>query len=168
MRRVVVDTNVLMAAEQGMCDDIETPAGQRCQAECGRRLLRIQREGAFVCVDDAYGILGEYRRRLLENRSRRGLGSEFCIWVMSGPGSRRTEWIRITPTDPARGFEELPVNRLDPSDRKFLAVARKAGATILNATDSDWDEQRHLLRRLGVPLEQLCPQHRKKSGARFG
>ena len=43
-----------------------------------------------------------------------------------------------------RGFEELPVNRLDRADRKFLATAVVGNAPILNATDSDWDEQKEL------------------------
>ncbi len=83
---------------------------------------------------------------------------------MGGSHTAATEWVRITPSDESRGFAELPKNELDPSDRKFLAVAVKAGAAILNATDSDWDEQSALLERLGVPLEQLCPQHQSKVG----
>lgn len=164
MTRVVVDTNVLMAAEQTICADLDTPADLKCQERCSQRLLQLQRAGVTVCVDHAYGIFGEYRRRLLANRSCRGVGSEFCISVMSGSRSCRTEWVSITLSDEARGFEELPPNRLDPSDRKLLAVAVKAGATIINATDSDWDEQSALLERLGVPLEQLCPQHQSKVG----
>ena len=44
----------------------------------------------------------------------------------------------MTPTeDDRRGFEELPENTFDPSDRKFLAVAIVANAVVLNATDTD-------------------------------
>ncbi len=81
---------------------------------------------------------------------------------MSGPHTAEVEWVRITPSDESRGFRELPPNTLHWKDRKFLAVAKKAGASILNATDSDWHEQRQLLERLGVPLEQLCPQQKTK------
>ena len=83
---------------------------------------------------------------------------------MSGSHTAATEWVRITPSDESRGFAELPSNEIDPSDRKFLAVAVKAGAVILNATDSDWDEHHALLDQLRVPLEQLCPQHQSKVG----
>ena len=66
-------------------------------------------------------------------------------------------------TDARRGFEELPENTFDPSDRKFLAVAVVARAVVLNATDSDWDEQTALLDRLRVQVRQLCPQHASKA-----
>ena len=64
-----------------------------------------------------------------------------------------------------RGFEELPENTFDPSDRKFLAVALVAGAVVLNATDSDWSEQRKLLNELRVQVHQLCPQYASKAAA---
>ena len=63
------------------------------------------------------------------------------------------------------GFEELPPNRLDPSDRKFLATAVVGEARILNAVDSDWAEQRTLTDDLGVDVVQLCPKHATRAGA---
>ena len=74
--------------------------------------------------------------------------------------------VRIVPVteseDDRRGFEELPENTFDPSDRKFLAVAKCAQAVILNATDSDWGEHAALMNKLNVKVEQLCPQHASK------
>ena len=56
-----------------------------------------------------------------------------------GYDKSRVRRVSITPSsDDRRGFEELPENDLDKSDRKFLATALVAGAAILNATDSDW------------------------------
>ena len=73
----------------------------------------------------------------------------------------------MTPTgDPARGFEELPQNTFDPSDRKFLAVAVAADAVVLNATDSDWGEQGALMGELGVEVRELCPQHASRPVSR--
>ena len=69
----------------------------------------------------------------------------------------------VTPSmddpDDLKGFEELPENQLDRSDRKFLAVAVVAEGVILNALDGDWNEQQDLTDRLGVEVRQLCPQH---------
>ena len=66
----------------------------------------------------------------------------------------------INPTsDDNQGFLELPINALDRSDRKFLAVAVISGATIANALDTDWLEQEPLLHGLGISVRQLCPQH---------
>lgn len=66
-------------------------------------------------------------------------------------------------SDDRRGFDELPENTLDRSARKFLAVAVAADAVLLNATDSDWGEQATLIRKLGVTVDQLCPQHAFKA-----
>ena len=66
----------------------------------------------------------------------------------------------VTPIDDdRRGYEELPENKFDRSDRKFLAVAVVANAVVLNAVDSDWHEQADLMDELEVEVEQLCPQH---------
>jgi hypothetical protein len=68
--------------------------------------------------------------------------------------------VDVTPiADDSRGFDELPQNFLDASDRKFLAVAVVSGSTIVNALDTDWHQQRKLLEELNVALKQLCPQH---------
>jgi predicted nucleic acid-binding protein len=54
------------------------------------------------------------------------------------------------------------VKNIDSSDRKFLATAVKAKATIVNATDSDWAEQKTLLETLQIEIKQLCPEHSYK------
>jgi hypothetical protein len=61
--------------------------------------------------------------------------------------------------DDSRGFDELPINKLDRSDRKFLATAVVAQAIIVNATDSDWAGQNELLKTVNIELKQLCPEH---------
>ena len=72
---------------------------------------------------------------------------------------KRVSRVRITPSDTNQGFMELPPNHLDLDDRKFLAVAVVARAPILNATDSDWNENAGLLDSLGVTVVQLCPDY---------
>ena len=71
--------------------------------------------------------------------------------------------VSLTRSDDCRGFAELPKNSFDPDDRKFLAAALVANAVIMNATDSDWHEQRAFLERLDLAVEQLCRQHASKS-----
>ena len=68
--------------------------------------------------------------------------------------------------DAGRGFKELPPNAFDRSDRKFLAVAVVANATVVNVTDSDWNESAALVSGLGVEVRQLCPQHATKQAQR--
>ena len=74
--------------------------------------------------------------------------------------SKHVEKVSITVSDDTeREFDELPANTLDQSDQKFLAVAVVSKAPILNATDSDWHEERALVLGLEVVVNQLCPQH---------
>ena len=113
-----------------------------------------------VAVDDRNLILDEYRNHLNFAGSP-GVGDMFFKHVFDHQyqGSR-VRRVPVTPAeDDGRGFEELPENRFDPSDRKFLAVAVAARAVVLNAVDSDWGEQQALMDELGVEVNELCPQH---------
>ncbi len=94
-----------------------------------------------------------------------GAGDKFFKHVFDNSYKpARVRRVRITPTDDdGRGFEELPVNSLDRADRKFLATAVVGNAPILNATDSDWNEQKELTTKVGVEVRQLCPQHASKA-----
>ena len=156
MRPNVVDTNVAIAA-----NGRHTHADLACQRACIRELLEVCR-GKVVAIDDSGLIFDEYKHHL-RFAGAPGVGDIFFKhlhdhqWVPT-----RVNRVSITPSDDTRGFEELPVNDLDKSDRKFLAVARKAEAAILNATDSDWNEHEELTRRLGVTVHQICPQHATK------
>ena len=60
-----------------------------------------------------------------------------------------------------RGFSDLPPNQLDPSDWKFLAVAKAGAGQIVNATDSDWLEQDEFIASLNVVVRELCPENNK-------
>ena len=120
-------------------------------------------EQGTVAIDDNDAILKEY----INNFSRSGgrsVGDQFFIHVINKQyDETRVQRVAVTPIDDERrSFEELPENTFDRSDRKFLAVAVSAEAVVLNATDSDWGEQRELMDGLGVKVEQLCPQHASK------
>ena len=93
-----------------------------------------------------------------------GAGDVFFIHLFNSQGdSNHIKKVKIHKSDDDEiGFTELPKNKLDPSDRKFLAVAVKSKAVIVNATDSDWDEQKSLMKNLGVEVCQLCPKYAKK------
>jgi hypothetical protein len=44
----------------------------------------------------------------------------------------------------------------DPSDRKFAALAKQEGATVANATDSDWLHHRTTLKDAGINIHFVC------------
>ena len=152
----VVDTNVAIAA-----NGRGTHADTSCRLTCVRKLSSlVTRVTETVAIDDGNLILDEYRKHLNFSGSP-GVGDVFFKHVFDHQyQGRRVRIIRVTPTgDDRRGFEELPENTFDRSDRKFLAVAVAADAVVLNATDSDWGEQQALMDGLGVKVDELCPQH---------
>lgn len=155
---VVVDTNVGIAANGGY----QTHADIQCQLSCVDRLERIVRKG-IVAVDDKGLIFEEYRSHFSFSGAP-GVGDKFFKHVSDHQHQEgRVRQVTVTPSeDDRRGFEELPRNAFDPSDRKFLAVAIAAKAVVLNATDSDWSEHQGLTNQLGVEVDQLCPQHASK------
>lgn len=158
MTAFVVDTNVAIVANGGDT----THADLACQLSCTERLVSLVDQGT-VAIDDTGLILEEYRGHLSFS-GQPGVGDAFFKHVFDFQ-YRGVKVLRVpvTPSDnEQRGFEELPRNSFDPSDRKFLAVAVVAEAVVLNATDSDWEEQKPLMDRLGVEVDQLCPQYAQK------
>ena len=161
MSTFVVDTNVAIAA-----NGRKTHADLQCQSACVARLRSLV-AGEVVAIDDQGLILAEYAARL-NFSGMPGMGDRFFKYVFNFQyGQDRVRRVTVTPSkDDRRSFEELPANTFDPSDRKFLAVAVESGAVVLNALDSDWNEQSALMTRLGVEVAELCPQHAAGIGPR--
>ena len=149
----VVDTNVAVAANGRM-----THANVECQLRCVETLQLIRQE--IVAIDSNGLIVKEYRKRL-SFAGAPGVGDAFSKYVFDNQyRDDKIQRVAVTPSNnDQRGFEELPVNTFDRSDRKFLAVAVVADAVVLNATDSDWSEHEALMGELGVDVEELCPHH---------
>ena len=155
----VVDTNVAVVANRR-----HTHADAKCQLACIEELERVVRQGV-VAVDENGVILDEYRG-YLSHSGQPGVGDAFFKHIYDHQyRNRRVRRVPVTPSDDDRkGFEELPENSFDRSDRVFLAVAVVGKAIVLNATDSDWSEHDELIDSLGVTVEQLCPHHIRKGG----
>lgn len=162
MKSCVVDTNVAIAANQWDKSEGDTHADPECQQACVKALNDVCCDQVIV-LDDGDRIFEEYRG-YLNLAGSPGAGDKFFKHIFDHQwGGERVRRVPITPcSDHRRGFEELPVNDLDPSDRKFLATAVVGEADILNATDSDWGQQEELTKGLGVDVRQICPQHASK------
>ncbi len=157
----VVDTNVAVVA-----NGRETDADVACRLSCVETLRTLVAE-EVVAIDDRCLILQEYMRRLNVS-GRPGVGDAFFkhVWDRQCQ-DEHVQRVVVTPCDDdRRGFEELPDNTFDRSDRKFLAVALVARVHVVNATDSDWQEHQALMDQLGVEVRQLCPQYRRAGGHR--
>ncbi len=149
----VVDTNVAIAA-----NGKDTHADIECQLRCVET-LQLLKQG-IVVIDNGGLIITEYRKRL-NFAGAPGVGDAFSKYVFDNQyRGDKIQRVGVIPSNnDQRGFEELPQNTFDRSDRKFLAVAVAADAVVLNATDNDWREHEALMERLGVIVEELCPQH---------
>ncbi len=156
--RSVVDTNVAVVAE-GKGEDVSG----WCREACEEALKALVEEGVIV-VDEGGKIVEEYEKQL--GHAPGGVGARFFkhVWTEQW-GGEKVRQVSITEAGDERGFEELPPNGLDRSDRKFLATAVVGEARILNATDSDWAEQRELTDGLDVDVVQLCPKYATRAGA---
>ncbi len=156
---VVVDCNVPVVA-----NGKGTHVSWDCQTSCITELKRIVHEDRVV-LDEGGLIFKEYQGRL-NFSGQPGIGHMFFKHLFDHQYNydrKRVSRVKITPSDADRGFMELLPNGLDPADRKFLAVAVVAQAPILNATDSDWNENAGLLDNLGVTVVQLCPEYADKA-----
>ena len=157
---VVVDTNVAMAA-----NGRNTHASLSCQYECAVFLEVLVSPGkrTHIILDEQGLIFAEYRSRL-GYKGEPGVGDMFFKYLHDHMYlDKKIKLVPITPIDDEkRGFNELPPNSVDKSDRKFLAVATVATAEIVNAVDTDWHKQIKFIASLGVTVRQLCPEHTHK------
>ncbi|HEY9101136.1 hypothetical protein [Chitinimonas sp.] len=155
--KLAIDTNVPIAA-----NGRNTHAEPGCQIRCIELLEQIAtgKLDAVVVLDEGGQLMDEYSP-YLNFRGQPGVGDLFFKFLHDHMyGGKRVELVQITPIqDEDRGFEELPANEMDPSDRKLLAIAVTADADVVNALDTDWFEQNELLAQLNVAVKQLCPEH---------
>ncbi len=155
---VVIDTNVPVVA-----NGQHHPAGDDCVWACTEALTLARNDA--VLIDDGGRILREYRNNLNAG-GQPGVGDAFFKWIWDNQcNAERVRQVEIQPRDGSdTDFMEYPADldlaRLDPADRKFVAVvvASGCGPDLLNATDRDWWELRISLQRNGVNVRFLCPE----------
>lgn len=158
--KFVIETNVAISA-----NGKNTHASIACQMACIELLTNCKK--LHIAIDKSGLIMDEYAKHL-SYAGQPGVGDVFFKYLHDNQydPKKKIHSVAITLSDDTyRGFDELPLNSLDPSDRKFLATAVVAQARIINATDSDWAEQGELLESLHIELKQLCPEHSCRANA---
>ena len=160
----VVDTNVPLVAK--------FPNGhpQELVDACEELLEDIIEHDRVVVTDENDEIIEEYFHQL----SRSGqdtLGDAFAKWVFD----RRWTWdASARPNIDPRGAHVYGVlegdhDDFDPSDRKFVAVAKVSRAPVQQATDTKWLDWGDALRRHGVVVSYVHePSIRAAYRAKFG
>jgi hypothetical protein len=166
----VVDTNVAVVANRRHNESYA------CANSCAQALLDITKFGVIV-IDDGDRILSEYRANCSPYGRQPGIGDSFVRWVHDNRG--REDLVHTIPLtvepDPPHDFVEFPHHEdlaiLDPSDRKFVAVAHAHDdkPPIIQATDSKWWGWKDALAQCGIAIEFLCPKeieevYRRKMG----
>jgi hypothetical protein len=155
---VVIDTNVPVVANR------RSAASSACVETCVNEILAITRdETRRVALDLEGFIIREYIANL-SFAGQPGVGDAFLKWLHANQAVvERCEKVPITRAGPGGDdFPDFPADealaRFDPSDRKFVAVARAhpAHPPILEATDAKWWGWREALARNGVTVQFLC------------
>lgn len=155
----VVDTGVWVVSDGS--EDLDL----RCVEACVEFLATLDVNGRNrLVVDGDYRIFGEYRRNI-----RPGGFAEAVLNTIQQLGTY--DFVFITQTDrdyPRDGragewFAQIPkgagLEELDPSDRKFMAVAlgHPARPPIVYSVDiHDWKTVESAAAEQGVELEPLC------------
>jgi len=152
MKRYVIDTNVPVTAANGNSD-----ATLMCQRNSLVLIKQVVKDGV-VCLDAGNEIRKEYRNRL-SRIAKDDICAMFYRQVVVNFNSSRVETHQIKKL-PSGEYEGVPgdiiKSEFDKDDRKFIAVAVCARATIYNSTDSDWLIHKKVIRTSGVKLEFVC------------
>jgi predicted nucleic acid-binding protein len=152
LQRVVIDTNVLIAANAR-----STHATASCSAECARALLRIQSE--CEVVEDIEGSVFLEYKRYCNFDGQPGVGDLFFLWFINSRATNRV--VRISIGNTQKEHQEAihsDLHSFDPSDLKWIALYVLGSAIeIINALDSDWRNSSALLSAHSVTVTELCP-----------
>ncbi len=149
-----VDVNVPIAANGGA-----PHAPEGCRATCIRILLAITGNGRIAL--DANGLIfREYLKNLSLAGGEPGTGDAFLCWVHDHQWNPDVcERVLLSPLGHG-DFGEFPrdpaLNAFDLADRKYATVAKVSGATVVNATDSDWRDFASAFCANGIYVLNLC------------
>ena len=147
-----VDTNVpIVANGRG------TNASIDCRLAAISFLKRLL-EHDIIVLDVAGEIQEEYRRHLYA-KGQPGVGDRFFQTVLaSAPNKVRRVDLEIDAN--TKEYVDFPADprlaNFDRSDRKFVAVGIRTGATIANATDSGWLNSLDALEDNGLSIFFVC------------
>jgi len=152
MIRYVVDTNVPVVAN-GRIDS--------ASIDCRLAAIEFLRElcvSGITILDMAGEIMEEYFGRLHPS-GQPGVGDNFLRMILNNT-PKRVERITLRKSRTTGEFEDFPSDSalagFDRSDRKFAAAARKSGAPVANAVDSDWLDHKQALRANGISVDFIC------------
>jgi len=147
----LLDTNVLLVASAAVEPRFPDVSTQPEGIDVAFEWLRHFRDDPArqMVLDECFGIYKEYQNKLT--------GQHFGMQVID---FKMRECLRTVPVEYDRdGYGIVPptLDPIDNSDKKFVAAALNdpSGIHIVNATDSDWRQQRELLQQHDVHVVEL-------------
>ena len=151
MAKYVIDTNVPIVAN-GKSEGISLD----CRKSAVETLVRAL-NGGKIFIDAEGEIQAEYRR-YLNPQGQPGVGDLFYREVLNCHPDRIVQI--AVPKLPDGEFADVPQDLVDsgfdPSDRKFVAVAKRSKSPIYNAVDTDWIEKRAILEANKIKVVFVC------------
>ena len=157
MSEVVVDTNVWVKVDEEVAE-METEEEKQCIIASQSWLEQFISSDDRLVVDSfaTYAVMTEYRRNV-----RRGGVAENLLNELTGRLYGRLVEKKIELDKNGIAILPPPFHLSDPEDRKYVAVAVQCQpfATIYNATDADWAEDRKILTEHGLTIYELCPDY---------
>ena len=151
--KYVVDTNVLIVASCVGRED--TDFLDECIKQCIQAIKNIRNGGTFI-MDEGHEIFNEYRN------NKEKIKDAYFTWLRDQYWQQKNQCERVPITRKGDSYCEFPSHpglaKLDPSDRKFIAVAyaHKEKPPVLQAVDSKWWGWQRDLKCCGIKVHFLC------------
>ncbi len=149
MTDCIIDTNVLLVAS-GKCDHV-SPDQQLTVIDW---LAAFRKDVQRKVVLDPYlkhGIWEEYNHKMT--------GQDYGLQVIAEK-LQSARFVEIEFDAHGHGVLSDDLEKVDPSDRKFVAVAlmdisQGGSSLIINAIDSDWEKCKGELHSVGIVVEEI-------------
>ena len=158
MSDIVIDANVWAMADRMITEGLPIEE-EDCIKACRDWLEQFVDGDDRLVVDWGYAIISECRRNISED----GFAVQFLNRLESESRIRFTGVVVDFDRDRHAILpEDLTIG--DPADRKYVAAAMQCDpfATIFNATDTDWSNEREMLAEFGIPVVELCDDYIEK------
>lgn len=156
MTDFVIDTNVwcLVDFDVSTATTIEE---LDCASNCRNWLREFIASTNVLVVDLDYRIIKEYR----DNIAKGGLAHQWLNQLETQPRELRLIELQIEYDDDGYGIVPPEVAIHDKEDRKLIAVALAHNPIppIVNATDTDWEQDKPMLNAADIYVQELCDSY---------
>lgn len=160
MKHLIIDTNVpLKAANLHPVDEID----HKCSKACLSFIKDLMESEDIIVLDKGREILKEYQKKI-DTNVEDNVASLFLSWIFRNLLSEKVVQYQITKIG-NNNYAEFPTSpklqKFDPSDRKFVALAKAAHETpyIYNGSDTDWWVYKEVLEENGIHIVFLCEDY---------